>query len=225
MDGSLSEPPPRPNSGTFLRLIDQAALFVAPKTSYFLTSDLKSIAGKQDEGEDDAALTTLLTGAGTEAVAEFDTESEDEASIYYPFQSNRAQRRVAMLVDHPTTRVVRVEGPPGTGKSQTIANLACHLAATGRAVLITSQKDKALSVVDQMLRKLQLPQLPMTLLRHDSDSKVELRNRLDNIEKTRASAEVELDAANRKAQFAGEKITIVGCNPSTPRRWAQRVST
>ena len=107
-----------------------------------------------------------------------------------------------MLLDDPETRVVRVEGPPGTGKSQTIANLACHLAATGRTVLITSQKDKALSVVDEKLRELQLPQLPMTLLHHDSDSKVELRNRLDSIEKTRASGEIEQESIIRKTQFA-----------------------
>jgi MoxR-like ATPase len=53
---------------------------------------------------------------------------------------------VALLVEDETTNVVRVEGPPGTGKSLTIANLASHLAASGKTVLITSQKDKALEV-------------------------------------------------------------------------------
>ncbi len=205
LDGSLSNPPSRANSGTFLRLVDQAALFVAPKTSYFLTSDLNTIAEKQEQPVEDTALTPLLTSAGTEPVAEFDAEADDTALIYYPFPSNRAQRRVAMLVDHPETSVVRVEGPPGTGKSLTIANLACHLAATGRTVLITSQKDKALSVVNEKLRELQLPQLPMTLLHHDNDSKAELRSRLDSIEKSRASTEVEREDVQRKTEFAADK--------------------
>ena len=205
LDGSLLDPPQRPNTGSYLRLIDQAAIFVAPKTSYFLTSDLNAIAELEDQPNDDTALSTLLTGAGSVPVADFEPEAADAVPIYYPFQSNRAQRKVAMLVDDPETKVVRMEGPPGTGKSQTIANLACHLAATGRTVLITSQKDKALSVVDEKLRELQLPQLPMTLLRHDNDSKVELRNRLDSIEKSRASGEIELESTVRKTRFADNK--------------------
>jgi len=210
LDGSLAEPPPRPNSGTFLRIVDQAALFVAPKTSYFLTSDLNAIAESQEQPIEDSALNSLLTGAGNEAIAEIDPVGADAVSTFYPFQSNRAQRRVAVLVDDPRTRVVRVDGPPGTGKSLTIANLACHLAATGRTVLITSQKDKALTVVDEKLRELQLPQLPMTLLHRDKDSKVELRNKLDSIQKTRGTAEVEEENAARRAQFDGDKESYCG---------------
>ena len=34
-------------------------------------------------------------------------------------------------------------GPPGTGKSQTIANVICHYLATGRRVLVTSKGEIA----------------------------------------------------------------------------------
>ncbi len=90
---------------------------------------------------------------------------------------------------------MRVEGPPGTGKSLTIANLACHLVATDRTVLITSQKDKALRVVDEKLRELGLDQIPMTLLRHDAASRRELRDRLDRVKKERSAKEVEDELA------------------------------
>lgn len=184
-----------------MALIDQGAVFVAPKTNYFLASDLDRMA---EFSEDDlGALGPLLAGAAEEAVAEFTDEELDTAAVYYPFESNRSQRRVALLVDHSGTRTVRVEGPPGTGKSRTIANLACHLAATGRTVLITSQKDKALDVVDGMLRQLALDQLPMTLLRRDKDSKRELMSRLDRIRKERAKAEVSRDyEVSRKSSDA-----------------------
>lgn len=205
LDGRLSAPPVMPNSGSYLELIDQAALFVAPKTGYFLTSDLESISGAEDQRVSEMALAALIAGAGSQAQAEFEPDAEDAAPIYYPFPSNRSQRRVALLVDDPTTRVVRVEGPPGTGKSLTIANLACHLVATGRTVLITSQKDKALEVVDTKLRELGLPQLPMTLLRHDPASKQELRDRLDRIEKTRPAKEAEEEVNTCQEQFADEK--------------------
>ena len=114
----------------------------------------------------------------------------DAARVVFPFPANRAQRRVALVVEDDTTHVVRVEGPPGTGKSLTIANLACHLAASGKTVLITSQKDKALDVVDDALRSLGLPELPMTLLRKDHESKRELLERLDQIDKRRPTDEV-----------------------------------
>src|SRR5206468_3615583 len=81
------------------------------------------------------------------------------------------------------------QGPPGTGKSLTIANVACHLVAAGKRVLISAQKDKAMQVVDETLRGLSLAQMPMTLLRQDRESRQELRDRLDSIQKTRSAAE------------------------------------
>lgn len=205
LDGRLVDPPTMPNSGSYLELIEQAALFVAPKSGYFLTSDLETIAEGADSASEDTAWIRLAARAGDESQAEFEDGAEDSSSIYYPFQSNRSQRRVALLIDHPDTRVVRIEGPPGTGKSQTIANLACHMAATGRSVLITSQKDKALRVVDEKLRELGLSQLPMTLLRRDAASRKELRERLDAIQKTRPASEAEESAEAVVARYAETK--------------------
>ena len=47
-------------------------------------------------------------------------------------------------------------GPPGTGKSQTIANLITHLLGTGKAVLFLSEKTAALNVVFDRLKKIGL---------------------------------------------------------------------
>ena len=191
LDGRLTEPPEMPNSGNYLELIDQAAVFVAPKTGYFLVSDLEAMENNDCEDIDKTALGVLLSGAGDELQAEFEEGEEDRRPIYYPFQSNRSQRRVALLLDDDNTRLIRIEGPPGTGKSQTIANLACHAAAKGMTVLITSQKEQALHIVDEKLRELGLAQIPMTLLRHDASSRRELRDRLENIQKDTVSAEAE----------------------------------
>ena len=95
-------------------------------------------------------------------------------------------------------------GRRGTGKSLTIANLACHLAATGKRVLITSQKDKALEVVDEKLRELGLAELPMTLLRRDKESKSELLGRLERIEKRRTTEEVEAHYTDLSGTLAAE---------------------
>jgi ATP-dependent exoDNAse (exonuclease V) alpha subunit len=48
----------------------------------------------------------------------------------FPLPSNREQRRV--LKNLRTNSAVVVQEPPGTGKTQTIANLICALLADGR---------------------------------------------------------------------------------------------
>ncbi len=49
-----------------------------------------------------------------------------------------------------------LEGPPGTGKSQTITNLIAHSLAHGKTVLFVSEKRAALEVVRKRLHELQL---------------------------------------------------------------------
>jgi len=49
-----------------------------------------------------------------------------------------------------------LEGPPGTGKSQTITNLIAHFLGTGRTVLFVSEKMAALDVVHRRLNDIGL---------------------------------------------------------------------
>ena len=49
-----------------------------------------------------------------------------------------------------------LEGPPGTGKSQTITNLIAHCLAIGKTVLFASEKMAALSVVHERLKRVGL---------------------------------------------------------------------
>lgn len=67
---------------------------------------------------------------------------EADESLYLPLPANQEQVRVVGHVDTHAQTVVR--GPPGTGKTHTIANLLSHLLAKGSRVLITAQTDRAL---------------------------------------------------------------------------------
>src|SRR5690606_5162285 len=49
-----------------------------------------------------------------------------------------------------------LEGPPGTGKSQTITNLIAHCLAEGKSVLFVSEKMAALEVVQSRLQQIGL---------------------------------------------------------------------
>jgi hypothetical protein len=67
----------------------------------------------------------------------------------FPRDTNPEQRAVLNRLQHNTAVVV--QGPPGTGKTHTIANLISALLAIGQRVLVTSQKDQALTVLRDKL--------------------------------------------------------------------------
>ncbi|MDR1313232.1 MAG: DUF4011 domain-containing protein [Deltaproteobacteria bacterium] len=66
-------------------------------------------------------------------------------------------------------------GPPGTGKSQTIANLIAQCIATGKAVLFVAEKAAALNVVHRRLKACGLEPFCLELHSHRSDRKEVLR--------------------------------------------------
>lgn len=69
--------------------------------------------------------------------------------LYFPLPTNDEQHQIAeRLRKRP---YVVVKGPPGTGKSHTIANLICHLLAMGQRVLVTAHAPKALTVLRDLL--------------------------------------------------------------------------
>jgi very-short-patch-repair endonuclease len=72
-----------------------------------------------------------------------------EDRLYFPLPTNEEQRRIAERLR--VRPYVLVKGPPGTGKSHTIANLICHLLASGERVLVTAHAPKALAVLRELL--------------------------------------------------------------------------
>jgi very-short-patch-repair endonuclease len=59
-----------------------------------------------------------------------------------------------------------IHGPPGTGKSQTIANMIAELVGRGKSVLFVSEKAAALEVVAQRLHEVELGDLLLELHSH-----------------------------------------------------------
>ncbi|MFL4475879.1 DUF4011 domain-containing protein [Paeniglutamicibacter sp. MACA_103] len=65
-------------------------------------------------------------------------------------------------------RTFVLEGPPGTGKSQTITNLLAHAMASGQRVLFVAEKRAALEVVSKRLNEVGLGEFALDL--HDKGS-------------------------------------------------------
>ena len=69
---------------------------------------------------------------------------------YLPMSCDSTQMAAVIAASEGMDFVI--EGPPGTGKSQTIANMISHLLGIGKKVLFVSEKTAALDVVYRRLR-------------------------------------------------------------------------
>ena len=72
-----------------------------------------------------------------------------EEKVYFPLPANDEQRRIIRTLDRQ--KGVLVQGPPGTWKFHTIANLICHLLATGKRILVTAKTQRDLQVLHDKL--------------------------------------------------------------------------
>ena len=125
---------------------------ITNKANHFLAEDLEAIAALGDE---DLLETSLGSWVSDEDMTIEQVVSDDGSTeIFFPFNYDKYQLKVLGIT---ANKSVIVEGPPGTGKSQTIANLLVHLAATGKRVLFASQKDQAIRGVKDKLKTLDIP--------------------------------------------------------------------
>ena len=63
------------------------------------------------------------------------------------------QRKILSAIKHRDSRLIAVEGPPGTGKSHTITAVAFDLILSGKSLLVLSDKKEALDVVEGKLNQ------------------------------------------------------------------------
>ena len=97
------------------------------------------------------------------------TSTIKEPELFFPLPWNDEQKRIAERIE--VNYGVVVKGPPGTGKSHTIANLIARFLSQGKSVLVTSQTSKALEVLrgklPENIRSLAVSQLHQTAKRDD----------------------------------------------------------
>ncbi len=94
----------------------------------------------------------------------------DEASVPVPIPADGSQLKAVALAADGRTFVL--EGPPGTGKSQTITNLIAHALDRGKTVLFVAEKQAALEVVKRRLEKVGLGPFALDLHGRDQQPKL-----------------------------------------------------
>lgn len=150
---------------------EQVHLGIFSFAKYLMWKDLQD---RQKQLQENAVVAHLINNPGkafSDSDPEFAADTLDERfspqQLFAPMLSDSSQLRAICVADSGSNLVL--EGPPGTGKSQTITNLICHLLATGKTVLFVSEKMAALEVVHRRLNSIGLG--PFCLELHSSKAK------------------------------------------------------
>ncbi|MDS1116650.1 DUF4011 domain-containing protein [Gordonia westfalica] len=105
----------------------------------------------------------------------------DEADVPVPIPADGSQLRAVALAAQGRTFVL--EGPPGTGKSQTITNLIAHALSERKTVLFVAEKQAALDVVKKRLTKIGLSDFTLDLhgkSQRPNEIRDQLKRAIDN---------------------------------------------
>ena len=116
----------------------------------------KDLIDRADRLKESALVRHLIDREGPAAVdksgfprvEELDATVEP-AALFTPLPADSSQ--LVAVVASAEGRDFVLDGPPGTGKSQTIANMIAHNLALGRRVLFVAEKRAALEVVQRRL--------------------------------------------------------------------------
>jgi hypothetical protein len=131
----------RPGAG---RLVCSGVLFHLKYMGQAIVEDLRQLRGVPPAS---TALETCLRLASTPSHTRRDPVPELER--FFTTDSDPSQE--AAVFEARNAPGLVIEGPPGTGKSQTIVNMVADAVGRGRSVLVVCQKQPALDVVRRRL--------------------------------------------------------------------------
>lgn len=153
------------------------------------------------------------------------SSATSKKDLYFPLPFNDEQLRVVRLLE--SREGVTVHGPPGTGKTHTIANIICHWLSHGRRVLVTSMKEPALAVIRDKLPQ-EIRPLALTLLSGAKDGSqavdraVEtIATQVQSLDRTASASmilrlEASIDALHRHLARIDSKIEEIAQQQLTP---------
>lgn len=154
----LKESTQQISNNMIARLSNRLQLFLFDKSDESLINDYEEII--DDQGD--------LTGAFAELIESFVTDNpkplkeevareweektiQDKLIVDSPIALNEEQKQVLLALQKSDCRVAILEGPPGTGKSHTITAIVCKALLEGQSVLVLSDKEEALDVVQDKI--------------------------------------------------------------------------
>ena len=149
-------------------------------------------------------IKALFEGADREDSQSFASEvdiDEDPKALALPLVYDADSSQHSALIDALDNRNLVIEGPPGTGKSQTITNLIAAKLSEGKTVLFISEKLAALEVVRRNLDRAKLGKFCLELHSH----KTQKRKLLDDIKARREGVFLDPRELDSKIQELEDK--------------------
>jgi very-short-patch-repair endonuclease len=100
---------------------------------------------------------------------DYDIDAHDDGELPLIYDADSSQH--SAIIDVKNGKSLVINGPPGTGKSQTITNIVASAIADGKKVLFVSEKLAALEVVKQRLTGAGLGDFCLELHSHKTQKK------------------------------------------------------
>ena len=157
----------------------------------------RMLSGAAADSGSDAA-----SGGSLAAPREHAIDALADVHQRYPLIDDADSSQHSALIDALDGRSLVIEGPPGTGKSQTITNLIAAALAQGKSVLFVAEKMAALDVVRRRLDRAGLGEFCLELhshATHKSRLLDDIRERLRTQGKRRPPDEIAADIARLEA--------------------------
>ena len=114
---------------------------------------------------------------------EYEIDEIENIHQNYPLIEDADSSQHSALIDVINGKNLIIEGPPGTGKSQTITNLIAALLAQKKRVLFVAEKLAALEVVKHRLDQAGLGEFCLELHSHKTQKRKIITNILNRIER------------------------------------------
>ncbi|MDZ7852319.1 MAG: AAA domain-containing protein [Halomonas sp.] len=135
-------------------------------------------------------------------------EADRRRVHFFPLPFNQEQGRVIDMLE--TADVVSVTGPPGTGKTHSIANIISHMMATGKRVLVTARTPEAIAAVREKLPE-NLRSLVIASVGTDRESAEQLKSAVSEL----SDKVIGMDKEGAKQEMRRLEADIVECDRKT----------
>src|SRR3954468_14354491 len=186
-----------------LELVPAAALFNAEFTGQAVAEDLRQMRRMPPAG---TALDAALR-VSTEPASAKSLPPVPETERYLTVESDPSQE--AAVLQARVAPGLLVEGPPGTGKSQTIVNIVADAIGRGETVLVVCQKQAALRVVQKRMDAEGLGHRLFLIVDINRDREMIVRALRDQIVAVRASSPAPAAALRRARVDKAARVEVI----------------
>ena len=185
----------------------QIVIGVFPSARMVMYNDLDSTREKILNND---AIKKLFLGSeeiSTNSVVdenEIDEKEIEQIAPYLVLQADASQyKTIADIVNGNNTAV---EGPPGTGKSQTIINAIANTISVGKKVLFIAEKNAALNVVKTKLESVKLGEFVLPLQADKSTKEQVIQSIRDRLSMKVENEDLNLEDELRDFRTCREKL-------------------